>query len=192
MLSLAQYSACLFTCISLSVLLRCGHWSSTESLSELSLTVTLPVMSLVLLAVSATGARLKGEPIQIVVATDEHTFELDEAVLEDILLQPGVCNKKVAIISVAGAFRKGKSFLLDFFLRYLSANVSSLSLVSVMFVVNFDTTRVYCTCVCVCMIQYICHFLLFVSEACKARCAHPAWERYHAIKIYLLLLLLLL
>ena len=74
---------------------------------------------------------MKGEPIQIVVATDEHTFELDEACLEEILLRPGVSDKKVAIVSVAGAFRKGKSFLLDFFLRYLSANVSSLLMILV-------------------------------------------------------------
>ncbi|KAK7103242.1 atlastin-2-like isoform X3 [Littorina saxatilis] len=74
--------------------------------------------------VSATGAPLKGEPIQIVVATDEHTFELDEEELERILLRPDVRDKKVALVSVAGSFRKGKSFLLDFFLRYLSANGS--------------------------------------------------------------------
>ena len=78
---------------------------------------------------SASGLPLKGEPLQIVVATNEHLFELDEKCLEDILLKPDVRNKKVAIISVAGAFRKGKSFLLDFFLRYLSAKVSALVLV---------------------------------------------------------------
>ncbi|XP_076441989.1 atlastin-2-like isoform X2 [Babylonia areolata] len=75
-------------------------------------------------SVSATGAPLKGEPIQIVVATDDHAFELDEERLEEILLRPDVRNKKVAVVSVAGAFRKGKSFLLDFFLRFLSANGS--------------------------------------------------------------------
>ena len=57
-------------------------------------------------------------------ATDEHTFELDEERLEEILLRPDVKDKKVAVVSVAGAFRKGKSFLLDFFLRYLYAEVS--------------------------------------------------------------------
>ncbi|XP_076464209.1 atlastin-2-like [Babylonia areolata] len=71
---------------------------------------------------TASGkSTLIGEPVQIVVATDEHTFELDEDLLEDILLRPDVCDKKVAVVSVAGAFRKGKSFLLDFFLRYLEA-----------------------------------------------------------------------
>ncbi|ESO86215.1 hypothetical protein LOTGIDRAFT_167448 [Lottia gigantea] len=73
---------------------------------------------------SATGAPLKGHPIQIVVANDDHTFELNEEALEEVLLQPHIRNKKVVVVSVAGAFRKGKSFLLDFFLRYLSADCS--------------------------------------------------------------------
>lgn len=76
--------------------------------------------------VSAAGVRLKGEPVQIVIATDDHTFELDEERLEGVLLRPDVRDKKVAVVSVAGAFRKGKSFLLDFFLRYLNAKVSLL------------------------------------------------------------------
>ncbi|XP_005104155.1 atlastin isoform X2 [Aplysia californica] len=71
--------------------------------------------------VSAKGTPLKGEPVQIVVATDNHQFELDEEALEQILLRSDVKDKNVAIVSVAGSFRKGKSFLLDFFLRYLSA-----------------------------------------------------------------------
>ena len=79
---------------------------------------------------SATGAPLKGEPVQVVVATDDHAFELDEERLEEILLRPDVRDKKVAVVSVAGAFRKGKSFLLDFFLRFLSANVSLLGVLS--------------------------------------------------------------
>ncbi|XP_050404512.1 atlastin-1 [Patella vulgata] len=74
--------------------------------------------------VSATGAPLKGYPIQVVVANDDHTFGLDEESLENVLLKPSIRNKKVVIVSVAGAFRKGKSFLLDFFLRYLSAKCS--------------------------------------------------------------------
>ena len=68
--------------------------------------------------------RLKGEPIQIVVTTDDHTFELDEEALERILLDSRVKDKTVVVLSVAGAFRKGKSFLLDFCLRYLYSVVS--------------------------------------------------------------------
>lgn len=79
---------------------------------------------------SASGLRLSGEPLQIIRATTKeeeektlHVFELDEEKLEKVLLDPRIQEKKVVVVSVAGAFRKGKSFLLDFFLRYLSAEV---------------------------------------------------------------------
>ena len=58
-------------------------------------------------------------PVQIVVSED-HLFKLDEEALKQILLSDEVANRPVVVISVAGAFRKGKSFLLDFFLRYLN------------------------------------------------------------------------
>jgi atlastin len=54
------------------------------------------------------------------VTEDDHTFTLNEEALERILLDKRVRDKKVIVVSVAGAYRKGKSFLLDFFLRCLS------------------------------------------------------------------------
>ncbi|XP_012536021.1 atlastin isoform X6 [Monomorium pharaonis] len=61
-----------------------------------------------------------GRPVQVVLAhPEDHTFELDEAALSEILLQDDVKDRSVVVVSVAGAFRKGKSFLLDFFLRYM-------------------------------------------------------------------------
>jgi atlastin len=70
-----------------------------------------------------SGKLLGNRPIPIVVATEQHAFELDEEALADVLLDDDIKDKKVAVISVAGAFRKGKSFLLDFFLRYLDRKV---------------------------------------------------------------------
>lgn len=67
---------------------------------------------------------MKGHPIQIVVAKEDHNFDLDVEALEKVLLDERVRDKKVVVVSVAGAFRKGKSFLLDFFLRYLEAEGS--------------------------------------------------------------------
>ena len=64
------------------------------------------------------------KPVQIVAASADHTFELNEEALEAILLSNEVRDKKVVVLSVAGAFRKGKSFLLDFLLRYLNNGVS--------------------------------------------------------------------
>lgn len=72
---------------------------------------------------NAQGKPVKGHPVQVVVANEDHTFHLDEEALEQVLLKPNVKDKRVVVVSVAGAFRKGKSFLLDFFLRYLAAEV---------------------------------------------------------------------
>ncbi|CAG9565756.1 unnamed protein product [Danaus chrysippus] len=62
-----------------------------------------------------TGAR----GVQVVNTGAEHTFVLDEEALEQLLLQDDIKDRAAVVISVAGAFRKGKSFLLDFFLRYM-------------------------------------------------------------------------
>ncbi|WKY06407.1 hypothetical protein Q1695_006530 [Nippostrongylus brasiliensis] len=64
-------------------------------------------------------------PVRIVEVVEDvdHSFELNVAALESILLDPRVADKKVAVIGVAGAYRMGKSFLLNFFLRYLQWRV---------------------------------------------------------------------
>lgn len=63
-------------------------------------------------------------PIQIVLANEDHTFSLDEDALAEILIRDDIKDRNVVVVSVAGAFRKGKSFLLDFFLRYLNCKVT--------------------------------------------------------------------
>ncbi|KAH0955471.1 hypothetical protein HN011_008540 [Eciton burchellii] len=63
----------------------------------------------------------EGRPVQVVLAHPDHTFELDEDALSEILLHDDVKDRSVVVVSVAGAFRKGKSFLLDFFLRYMNS-----------------------------------------------------------------------
>ncbi|KAF4016234.1 hypothetical protein G4228_007555 [Cervus hanglu yarkandensis] len=66
-------------------------------------------------------------PVQIVLAhEDDHNFELDEEALEQILLQEHIRDLNIVVVSVAGAFRKGKSFLLDFMLRYMYNKVAVL------------------------------------------------------------------
>ncbi|KAK3572770.1 hypothetical protein QTP86_007382 [Hemibagrus guttatus] len=61
----------------------------------------------------------KARPVQVLVVKDDHTFELDEAALSRILLAKDIRDREIVAISVAGAFRKGKSFLMDFMLRYM-------------------------------------------------------------------------
>ncbi|KAK9739645.1 Guanylate-binding protein, C-terminal domain [Popillia japonica] len=59
--------------------------------------------------------------IQIVLANKDHTFSLDEEALSNVLMQDEIKDRYVVVVSVAGAFRKGKSFILDFFLRYMKS-----------------------------------------------------------------------
>ncbi|XP_010779518.1 atlastin-1 [Notothenia coriiceps] len=66
----------------------------------------------------------RARPIQVLLVKDDHTFELDEAALSRILLSAEVRDREVVAISVAGAFRKGKSFLMDFMLRYMYNHAS--------------------------------------------------------------------
>lgn len=63
-------------------------------------------------------------PVQIVTVNKvKHSFDLDTEALSRILLVPEVRDKDVVVVSVAGAFRKGKSFFLDFMLRYMYRKV---------------------------------------------------------------------
>lgn len=67
-------------------------------------------------------------PVQIVtVCKENHSFALDTEALAKVLLAPRVRDKNVVVLSVAGAFRKGKSFLLDFMLRYMYRKVNHMS-----------------------------------------------------------------
>jgi hypothetical protein len=47
----------------------------------------------------------------------------DSKVINDLFMHPEVKNRKAVIISIVGVFRKGKSFFLDYCLRYLYTNV---------------------------------------------------------------------
>lgn len=65
----------------------------------------------------------RGRPLQVVVANEPYQFALNTAALKQIFQDPRVVDSKVAILSVAGSCRHGKSFLLNFFLKYLRAQV---------------------------------------------------------------------
>ncbi|KAK4300265.1 hypothetical protein Pmani_002265 [Petrolisthes manimaculis] len=68
---------------------------------------------------------MDGHPLPIMIQNEETgNFELDSEALEEVLLNPRVADKSVCVLAVAGAFRKGKSFLLDFMLRYMSSQQS--------------------------------------------------------------------
>lgn len=65
-----------------------------------------------------------GRGMQVVQVLNNHTYQLDEKLLEQVLLKEEIKDLPVVVVSVAGAYRGGKSFLLNFFLRYLTSPVS--------------------------------------------------------------------
>lgn len=63
-------------------------------------------------------------PVQILTYDNaSKKFMLVSEELEQLLEANNVRDHNIAVISIAGAFRKGKSFMLSFFLRYLNETV---------------------------------------------------------------------
>lgn len=63
-------------------------------------------------------------PIQIL-TPDDHKYKLELENFKEIIDQNYVKDRNVVVVSIAGAFRKGKSFLLNFFLKYLYSQVKA-------------------------------------------------------------------
>ncbi|KAJ8935378.1 hypothetical protein NQ314_012789 [Rhamnusium bicolor] len=63
----------------------------------------------------------KPHAVPLVLANEDHSFRLDEEALKKVLMRDEIKDRYIVVVSVAGAFRHGKSFLLDFFLRYMNA-----------------------------------------------------------------------
>lgn len=64
-----------------------------------------------------------GQQISIHISDEKYT-DFNFKALETIFLHPEVRNRKIVLLSIVGTYRKGKSFFLDYCLRYLYANVS--------------------------------------------------------------------
>lgn len=69
---------------------------------------------------------IHGEPLSIIKFNDTKALEFNKNELESLLLHPEVKDRKVVVLSIVGAFRKGKSYFLDYCLRYLYGNVSKI------------------------------------------------------------------
>lgn len=69
-------------------------------------------------------SKVYGEPLNVIKFTNS-MIDFDKAKLESLLLHQEVKDRKVVVLSIVGAFRKGKSFFLDYCLRFLYGNVSN-------------------------------------------------------------------
>lgn len=60
-----------------------------------------------------------------IISTENHRLDLDGDALHQILGADELKERNVVVISIAGSLRNGKSFILNFFLKYLYAQVSA-------------------------------------------------------------------
>lgn len=65
-----------------------------------------------------------GKPVNILKFGEGNKVIVDNKELNKMFLHQEVKNRKVVVFSIIGAFRRGKSFFLDYCLRFLYANVS--------------------------------------------------------------------
>jgi len=65
-----------------------------------------------------------GAPVAVLKFAKDSKLLLEGSQLNSLMMHPDVKNRKAVVVSIVGAFRQGKSFFLDYCLRYLYANVS--------------------------------------------------------------------
>ncbi|KAF4514004.1 UNVERIFIED_CONTAM: hypothetical protein B566_EDAN018680, partial [Ephemera danica] len=63
--------------------------------------------------------------MQLLLDDGKGGFRLDEEALRSVVCQESVRHRKLVVLSVVGEFRRGKSFLLNFMVRYLRAKCSA-------------------------------------------------------------------
>ncbi|KAL7018729.1 hypothetical protein ACKWTF_010884 [Chironomus riparius] len=68
-----------------------------------------------------------GKPLNILDVTDDNQFIVETEAITKIFENSDLKRRKVVAVSIVGIFRKGKSFLLNYFLRYLYANFKSVN-----------------------------------------------------------------
>lgn len=56
--------------------------------------------------------------------SNNDSIMVDYEIISNIFFNEDIADRKIVVVSVIGALRKGKSFLLDYFLRYMYNNVS--------------------------------------------------------------------
>lgn len=65
-----------------------------------------------------------GKSISVLKFAEDSKVIIEKSELDRMLLHQDVKNRKIVVVSIIGAFRKGKSFFLDYCLRYMYSHVS--------------------------------------------------------------------
>ena len=63
-------------------------------------------------------------PVQLLnINGNDGELQFNQNTVNDLFMNPKLADRNVVVFSIVGAFRKGKSFLLNYVLRYLYSNV---------------------------------------------------------------------
>ena len=65
-----------------------------------------------------------GKPVNILTFSNTKVAVINFSDLENVFSHPDIQDRKVVVLSLIGALRGGKSYLLDYCLRFLYAHVS--------------------------------------------------------------------
>ena len=112
-----------------STSVKVADTTSAETSNATETTETIKIVTSATASTSATTMPVQlaaevldpAQGLQVVTVTSKQTYLLDEVALTRILMRDDIKDLPVVVVSVAGAFRGGKSFMLNFFLRYLNA-----------------------------------------------------------------------
>ncbi|XP_070497913.1 atlastin-like [Chironomus tepperi] len=81
------------------------------------------------IALSGQTLAQQRSPVQLLhlSAANNSKIQFNENTVRDLFFNPKLKDRQVVVFSIVGAFRKGKSFLLNYMLRYLYAHYPSLT-----------------------------------------------------------------
>lgn len=64
------------------------------------------------------------KPVQVLSFTEDNKIKINDDCLKEIFNHSEVKDREIVVFTIIGAYRKGKSFFLNYCLRYLYAHVS--------------------------------------------------------------------
>nr|CAD7413613.1 unnamed protein product [Timema poppensis] len=71
-------------------------------------------------------ATMTDRAVQILQTQNNNVTQFDNEALEAVFLREDVRDKRVVVVSISGIFGKGKSFLLNYMLKYLNSQCDPL------------------------------------------------------------------
>ena len=104
-------------------------WCSQLASEAVEMKTLSSIIILVIISQVSSSSHPHGESKQILSMIDINgtkQYITETFNIEEIFLHPEVRDRKIVVLSVIGAYRKGKSFFLDYCLRFLYANVSKI------------------------------------------------------------------